>query len=1095
MTVPPQHVGQALGHYRILEQIGAGGMGIVYRAHDEQLDRDVAVKVLPAGMLANETARKRFRKEALALAKLNHPNIGTIFEFGNQDGVDFLVTEYIPGVTLDAKLAAGALAETEVVRLGTQLAEGLAAAHEQGVIHRDLKPGNLRLTPDGRLKILDFGLAQLVQPPGEIDLTVSLTQAQEMRGTLPYMAPEQLRGERCDARSDIWAAGAVLYEMATGRRPFPQPQTAELIGAILHQGVEPPSAHNRHITPALERVVMKAFDKKPEGRYQSAGELRVALDGVTAGIEPIANRRVRWAAAAAGAVGLSIVFLIGLTLGLNLGGWRDRLLGKSNSSSVSAPTKVRRSVAVLGFKNLSGRSDEAWLSTALSEMLTTELNVGEKLRTVSGENVARTRVDLSLPEADSYAPDTLARIRKNLGADFVVIGSFYNGGKEAGGQLRLDLRLQDAAAGETIASVSQMGTESGLLDLVARTGESLREKLGIGEVSSLESEGLRASLPPDTEVARLYSQGLVKLRVFDALTARDLLEKAVAADSNYALAHSALAAAWSELGFDAKAKEEAKKAFDLSAKLSREERLSVEGSYHAMANEWDKAADVYLTLWESFPDNLDYGLKLMAAQVSGGHGKEALTTLGSLRSLSGPAHEDPRIDLAEGSAAESLGDFKRELQAASNAAEKGERLEARLLVARALIQKGWASERLGDLHNAADALAKARSLFVAAGDTQGAASTQYSSAGVLYDQGNFAGAKKMYEDSLALFRQSGNRKGMAKVINAIANVLYDQGNLAAARKMYEQALPLQREIASKSGLAGVLGNLGNVLDGQGDLAGSKKMHEEALKYFTEVGDKRGMASTMGNLGILLNEMGALEESKKMYEQALNINRETGHKRGMGYELAGLSETLSAQGDLVTARKKGEEALAIRTEAGEQWTTAASHASLAALSLDEGRPAAAEALARQAADEFGKLKADENVAETYSVLARSLLEQGKITEAQEVIKTAQKLSARSGVIPLHFEVDIAAALGRAAAANRSHPGETAAAKRELEAVLGKATRHGYLGYEFQSRLALGEIEMKSGKTADGRARLQALERDAKAKGFLLIARKAAAMTEQ
>ena len=611
----------------------------------------------------------------------------------------------------------------------------------------------------------------------------------------------------------------------------------------------------------------------------------------------------------------------------------------------------------------------------------------------------------------------------------------------------------------------------------------------------MESEGLRASLPPDTEVARLYSRGLVKLRVFDALAARDLLEKAVAADPNYALAHSALAAAWSELGFDAKAKEEAKKAFELSAKLSREERLSVEGSYHAMASEWDKAADVYLTLWKTFPDNLDYGLKLMAAQVSGGHGKEALTTLESLRSLSGPGREDPRIDLAEGSAAESLGDFKRELQAASNAAEKGERLEARLLIARALIQKGWASERLGELQNAADALAKARSLFVAAGDTQGAASTQYSTAGVLYDQGNFAGAKKMYEDSLALFRQSGNRKGMAKVINAIANVLYDQGNLAAARKMYEQALPLQREIASKSGLAGVLGNLGNVLDGQGDLAGSKKMHEEALKYFTEVGDKRGMASTMGNLGILLYEMGALEESKKMYEQALNINRETGHKRGMAYELAGLSETLSAQGDLVTARNKGEEALAIRTEAGEQFTMAASQASLAALSLDEGRPAAAETLARQAADEFAKLKADENVAVTYSVLARSLLEQGKSNEAQELIQTAQRLSARSGVMAVHFEVDIAAALARAAAANHSRQDEIALAKRNLEAVLAKAARHGYLGYEFQSRLALGEIEMKSGKTTAGRARLQTLERDAKARGFLLVARKAAAITEQ
>ena len=168
-------IGQTLSHYRIVEKIGVGGMGIVYRAHDEQLDRDVAIKVLPRGSLANETARKRFRTEALSLGRLNHPNIATVHEFGTQDGVDFLVTEYIAGLTLDAKLAAGPLPPADVFRLGLQLAQGLAAAHQQGIVHRDLKPGNLRLTTDGRLKILDFGLAQFMPQASEHGLTVTLT--------------------------------------------------------------------------------------------------------------------------------------------------------------------------------------------------------------------------------------------------------------------------------------------------------------------------------------------------------------------------------------------------------------------------------------------------------------------------------------------------------------------------------------------------------------------------------------------------------------------------------------------------------------------------------------------------------------------------------------------------------------------------------------------------------------------------------------------------------------------------------------------------------------------------------------------------------
>jgi len=186
-------ISQTLSHFRVLEEIGAGGMGVVYRAHDEHLDRDVALKVLPAGMLADDSARRRFHREALAIARLNHPNVGAVYEFGGHDGIDFLVLELVSGEGLETRLRLGALPIDQVVRLGIQLADGLEAAHAEGIIHRDLKPANLRMTPGGRLKILDFGLARM-QQESDAAPTMTATRSSEASGTLPYMAPEQQIG-------------------------------------------------------------------------------------------------------------------------------------------------------------------------------------------------------------------------------------------------------------------------------------------------------------------------------------------------------------------------------------------------------------------------------------------------------------------------------------------------------------------------------------------------------------------------------------------------------------------------------------------------------------------------------------------------------------------------------------------------------------------------------------------------------------------------------------------------------------------------------------------------------------------------------------
>jgi len=276
--LPEALIGHDLSRYHVIEKLGRGAMGVVYKATDPRLERHVAIKVLPGRALADETSRRRFRREALALSKLNHPHIAGILDFDTQDGTDFLVMEYVPGTPLTERVKQGALPESEVVRVAGEISEALAEAHGRGLVHRDLKPENIMLAGRGEVKVLDFGLALFLD-----GTTVSgtrsenLTEAGHMVGTLPYMAPEILRGSRAEARSDLYSLGVVMFEMATGRRPFPDDRTHELIFTIMNQEPPPPRIVNGRISPGLEAMILRLLAKAPEQRFGSALELLRSL--------------------------------------------------------------------------------------------------------------------------------------------------------------------------------------------------------------------------------------------------------------------------------------------------------------------------------------------------------------------------------------------------------------------------------------------------------------------------------------------------------------------------------------------------------------------------------------------------------------------------------------------------------------------------------------------------------------------------------------------------------------------------------------------------------------------------------------------------
>jgi len=1068
-------IGHRLSHYRIEEQIGAGGMGVVYRAHDEHLHRDVAVKILHPDTLSDEAAQKRFRNEALSLARLNHPNIATVHEFGSQDGINFLVTEYIEGITLDAKLAAGPMPGAEVIRLGAQLAGGLAAAHQQGIVHRDLKPGNLRLTSDGRLKILDFGLAQPMPRASELGATATMTEPMQDVGTLPYMSPEQLRGEVLDARTDIWAAGAALYEMATGRKPFLENTPAMLINAILNQSPDPPSKTVPMVPDVLSAVILKALARDPTQRYQSATEFAADLDRLAAptaalGQQLPKSRRSMWMALA---VAGALLLLIG------------SFLHRSTPPNSSPSGSRRRSVAVLGFKNLSENPEKAWLSTALSEMLTTELGQGDELRAVSGESVAQMKASLALPDADSFSRQTLTRIRQNLGSDEVVLGSYVPLGD---GVLRLDVRLQDTLAGETLFTVSQKGSEKEIDELVGRAGAELRARLGVRALSDAQSALVRASLPSTPEAARLYARGLQQLRLFDAQSARDLLEKSAGLDAEHAPTHSALAEAWSVLGYESKAKDQAKRALALSTKVSREERLLMEGRAHELLSEMPEAIESYHALWRFFPDTVDYGLFLLRAQVNGAKPSDAEITLAELRKLTVSEADRARIELADANIASALSDFKRKQERAARSAELGRSVGANLIVAQAAQLEGDAWERMGQSRKAIDLSNQAKEFYILVGDRRGAARALLSIGVVFFDQGDYEGAKKKFEEALPVFRQIGAKRGVRATLELIGNVFYAEGNLREARKYYEEVLPYDREINDPSGLASDYGNLANALDGIGDLQGALKMQQDALTIFNKIGDRRGASATANNLGNLYVEMGNLVDARKYFDQSLAIKREIAFRRGEPYPMTGLGDVLLARGKLPEARKQYEEALALCTEMNNDDLVAQLRVSLALIALFEKRYEDGETLARQAAVGYEKTNSAGNGAWAESVLARNLLGTGRLAEAQASMTRAAALVKLTTMQTPPYEVALADSRIKAKS------GKASVALQELQTALMSTRKFGYRIYEYEIRLAIAEIEKGSG-SASADSDLAVLEREARAQGILLIANQAQALLSQ
>jgi DNA-binding winged helix-turn-helix (wHTH) protein/tetratricopeptide (TPR) repeat protein len=708
---------------------------------------------------------------------------------------------------------------------------------------------------------------------------------------------------------------------------------------------------------------------------------------------------------------------------------------------------LRSSIAVLGFKNLSSRKHDDWLSTAITQMLSTELAGGDKTRIIPEEIIARVKQDLGLKEKDSYARDTLRDLRMRLGSDYVVAGSYMAVGDNSG-QVRMDLRLQETISGDTLTSIAVSGKQSEIFDLVARAGGEMRAKLG----STVPPEGdvdWRTVLPSNPEAARLYSEGLAHIRVSENLAATDSLQKSLTIEPGFALGHAALADAWATLGYDSRALASAQKALSLSNGLPEDERMEIQGRYYELNRDWTGAIGVYRHLWQDFPDDLESGLKLAATEIVAGNLNDASGVLSNLRSLPAPSGNDPRIDLTEASIAARRADYKRQQMLAEQAAAKAQSSGARLLLARAKLVQGWALDDQSHLKQAAEADSTAQQIYEQAGDRDGTATALNDLGIVIRKQGDLAGARTKFEESTADFRQIGDENGLGGALTNLGEVYRAEGDLGRAEGVYREALEIFQKLGRKDNEYAAMDNLGGVLYQRGNFRGASKFFENLLDVRQAAGDKLGVALAKTNLADALRVQGETDRAAGLYEQALKTLQEIGDRSTAAAVALSLAKTMIVKNNFAAARRILRESLATNEEIGAKGDAALDRVMLSRVALLERHPDQFDGSVDAAIDELKKQNRGADEIEARALQGEALLARGMTVEAEQTLEKAKRIQAADWLARFHLDT--------AFARLESAKGNDTKARRTLAAALAGAQETRCVVCQLEVRAALSQLE--------------------------------------
>jgi tetratricopeptide (TPR) repeat protein/TolB-like protein/tRNA A-37 threonylcarbamoyl transferase component Bud32 len=625
-------VGRTLSHYEIVEEISRGGMGVVYRARDSRLHRDVALKVLPPELISDPARRERFAQEARAASALEHPHIAVIHAIDEVDGISFIAMELVRGDKLSDVLARGPLTPPRALELATEIAEGLARAHDKGVVHRDLKPANVMLTEDGHAKIIDFGLAKLIDAlSGDADGQTVLkneTDPGMVLGTASYMSPEQARGAKVDHRSDVFSFGVLLHEMLTGRPPFRGNTGIDTMHAILHDPAPPLPPLGGTVTDDVQRILDKCLAKDPAERYQGMRDVVVDLRATRRRLDSAPHGSAVAAAAKAvttrdgfmraqqwayGGVALVVLALA------SFGFLRARWTGASTTSATAPTPNAKPSVAVLYFENNTGNPQLDWLRTGLTDMLVTDLSQSPDVEVLGTDRLVQILGDMKRQDDRQISFDTVQEIAKRAHVSTVVLGSYV----KAGDTLRINIKMQEPSTGRIVTSERvEANGDTNLFPTVDDLTKRIKAKFMVSGsidptkglitspivVSTTTGNTVDRDLKDVTtssiEAYRYYAEGINLHERQRDREAIPLLEKAIEIDPNFAMALTKLSVVHNNLLHSALARDYAKRAFEHVDRLTTRERYYVEGNYYWLDGAaLDKAIQAFSKAIELYPDH------------------------------------------------------------------------------------------------------------------------------------------------------------------------------------------------------------------------------------------------------------------------------------------------------------------------------------------------------------------------------------------------------------------------------------------------------------------------------------------------------------